>query len=751
MRPIPLQGDFKQVVWPKLNGAVNDMKSMHRMLLTRGFKEADIVELVNSQATAEAILTTIKSQLFDKAKPGDSSLFYFAGHGARIVNKHATLNGGVDVTMVTYDAPKGVPALRNKEMARLYRQVPAGVSLTVIQDNCYSSGGARGVAPPLVTREGPEDSRFVDDPPDPNVKPPDQQDNAVLILAASQPDQKAEELDVTDQPDVTGDSGLPHGRFTFALLRAIRDSLPNDSTAVIFQRTRNYMHSGNSMQEPSMLGTGRAQKGLFGQQAISASAIVPMVKNVSGYSIVLDQGQAAGLREGCELHEVSAAGKPEPNSKLRLQISKLVGLDQSEATVLDGANTDDIHPGDRFAVDKWINFAGAALSVYVPSAAPSLEDLLSLASAVKAVTDPLKLQWVVEPELRVPDTTLRWNGRTWEVRRVKGKTTDLGPKPDPARLAAELKGATGSFFLELPPPSEWLGGLKLGEGTENASVSLNSKSPASAQYMLAGVWNGSQLEYSWLAPNLTKDDLDRQLQHLAQANVPVNLALPLRTKVVKVAAGAAHPPYALTDYALRLAKVRGWLLLDPPAEAAMPFPYHVALKQVSTGAFNTTGTVVEDQSCQIVLRADPKALDTFIEKYKDAPQGVPKSFVYVFVIDNDGSGTLIFPRPEDNGVLNHLPAGQMGAATLTLPPEIPISQTLTITEPFGVDSYMLLTTATALSDPKVLTFDGPGGSRGVGNGGLEDLLGGLGESRGVRIPTPSDWSIQRSFIRSVAK
>src|SRR5579863_1210182 len=155
LRPVPLEGVFKQVVWPKLNGAVNDMKSMHRMLLTRGFKEEDIVELVNQQATADAILTTVKSHLFDKAKAGDSSLFYFAGHGARIVNKHATLNGGVDVTMVTYDAPKGVPALRNKELARLYRQVPNGVSLTVIQDNCYSSGGARGLAPPLVTREGP--------------------------------------------------------------------------------------------------------------------------------------------------------------------------------------------------------------------------------------------------------------------------------------------------------------------------------------------------------------------------------------------------------------------------------------------------------------------------------------------------------------------------------------------------------------------------------------------------------------------
>ena len=371
LRPTPLNGEFKPVVWPLLHGAVNDMKSMHRMLLTRGFKESDIVELVNDQATGDAILSTLKSHLIDKAKPGDSSLFYFAGHGARILNKHSNLNGGYDVSMVPYDAPKGVPGLRNKELARIYRKVPNGVSLTVIQDNCYSSGGARGLAPPLVTRDAPDDSRFVDDPPEPNLKPVDQQENAVLILAASQSDQKAEELDVTDQPDLTGDAGMPHGRFTFALLQAMRDSLPNESAAIIFQRTRNYMHSGNTTQEPSMLGVSRFEKGLFGQPAVSASAIVPMVKDLTASSIILDRGQATGLREGCELRQVSAVGKAEPDAKVRLQVTKLVGLDEAEATVMSGARMEDLHRGDRFAVDKWINFNGAALFGLHPGSRPS--------------------------------------------------------------------------------------------------------------------------------------------------------------------------------------------------------------------------------------------------------------------------------------------------------------------------------------------------------------------------------------------
>jgi hypothetical protein len=133
---------------------------------------------------------------------------------------------------------------------------------------------------------------------------------------------------------------------------------------------------------------------------------------------------------------------------------------------------------------------------------------------------------------------------------------------------------------------------------------------------------------------------------------------------------------------------------------------------------------------------------------------MPTSYVYVFVIDSAGNGTLVFPRAKDNGVVNHLPAPQMVDGRLAVPTEIPTSNLL-IAAPFGVDSYMLLNTASALGNPEVLNFSGPGasrGTRGTSDDPLERLLGGLGEgSRGVRIPTPTDWSIQRTFIRSVPK
>jgi hypothetical protein len=752
LRPTPLAGEFKQVTWPKLNGAVNDMTSMFLMLLKRGFRKEDIVILKNEQATADAILIALKSHLIDKAKAGDSSLFYFAGHGARILNKHANLPGDYDVALVPYDAPKGVPGIRSKELARIYQQVPKGVSLTVIQDNCYSASGARGLAPPLLTRDAPDDSRMVDDPL--TGTPPDQQENAVLILAASQRDQKAEELGDTDDPQATGDSGLPHGRFTFALLQAMNESLPDESAAVLFQRTRNFMHVANTLQEPAMSGVGLGEKGLFGQKATSPAAIVPMVESIDGYTVLLDHGQAAGLRKGCEL--AAGTSKDKANRNVRLLVTKLVGLDQAEATAMAGTRLEDIHRGDRFIVDRWTTFDVPALAVYAPAAAPPFEELTAIARDVQAAAEKLHLSWVTDPTRRVPEYTVRWNGRFWEMPRAKGEPLNLGAKPA-ARLAAALGPAPkGEFFLELPPPGEWLPkGLKLGEGSDNTSIGVNTKSPGSAQYMLAGVWAGDHVEYSWIATNLTRESVDQQLQRLNGKTPPLALALPLRSKVVKVDEALKEAPDALVNRALALAKVRGWLRLEAPEESRTPFPYHVALKNAETGEYLSEGTVKEGGKYDVYLRAGRAALDAFVARYKDAPGGVPASFVYMFVIDSGGQGTLVFPRPADNGLTNRLPIGVSAGGPVSLPEEIKIFSGLEVGPPFGVDSYTLLTTATALANPDVLNFEGVGATRAAGRGpgdDLSNLLDSVGAgSRGILKPAPTDWAIERTFIRSIQK
>ena len=74
--------------------------------------------------------------------------------------------------------------------------------------------------------------------------------------------------------------------------------------------------------------------------------------------------------------------------------------------------------------------------------------------------------------------------------------------------------------------------------------------------------------------------------------------------------------------------------------------------------------------------------------------------------------------------------------------------------PFGVDTYVLLSTAQPIPDPAVLEFNGVRTRGANGNGAarnpLTRLLTHIGSStRGVSAEAPADWSIERLSLRSV--
>ena len=96
---------------PALSGAVNDAVAMKEILIDRfGFDERNIVLLTNEEATADRILALLQTQLIDRARPGDVSLFYFAGHGSRIRNIAAQNRNasGFDSTLVPADSLLGL-------------------------------------------------------------------------------------------------------------------------------------------------------------------------------------------------------------------------------------------------------------------------------------------------------------------------------------------------------------------------------------------------------------------------------------------------------------------------------------------------------------------------------------------------------------------------------------------------------------------------------------------------------------------
>jgi hypothetical protein len=234
------------------------------------------------------------------------------------------------------------------------------------------------------------------------------------------------------------------------------------------------------------------------------------------------------------------------------------------------------------------------------------------------------------------------------------------------------------------------------------------------------------LSYAWVLPNVSRDDSAR-------------FPMPVRTDWI--AAGTSKDELGRTakrlcEFAQRIEKIRGWLLIDPPPDEGR-FPYTLALKNSRTGEIKTSGTIVERESYGLVLRTDTSL----------AHGPVERRYVYVFAMDSYGNSTLLFPHAGAGNIENRIPYNDAGGA----PIEIPLGRPalFTVGPPFGLDSYVLLTSEQAIPDPDGLAFEGIR-TRGTEPASpLASLLTSLGSAtRGPQLIAPADWSLQRMFIRS---
>ena len=119
-----------------------------------------------------------------------------------------------------------------------------------------------------------------------------------------------------------------------------------------------------------------------------------------------------------------------------------------------------------------------------------------------------------------------------------------------------------------------------------------------------------------------------------------------------------------------------------------------------------------------------------------------KRWVYVLDIDCHGQGTVLYPRGNSG---NQFPnESDVGKQFL-----LPGAPTLRIGPPFGVDTFILLSTAQPLSDPFVLNFEGVSRSRGA-QSPLEQLLSNTSSgTRGDPGHVPTTWGVGLTTIRSV--
>jgi len=127
--------------------ADNDLGHLRRLFAEQGF--SDVHELRDAEATRDGIVRAFRDQLLTPARPGDLTVFYYAGHGQQLTDDGDDEIDGYDEALVPFDAPdslidgySGERHLRDDALHGLFlearRKLGASGHLVVFLDYCFS-------------------------------------------------------------------------------------------------------------------------------------------------------------------------------------------------------------------------------------------------------------------------------------------------------------------------------------------------------------------------------------------------------------------------------------------------------------------------------------------------------------------------------------------------------------------------------------------------------------------------------------
>ena len=741
-------------VWHNLEGAVNDAKSMRDLLTSPkfGFPEKNIRLVTEEQATRNGILAAMREELVNKPNRGDVVVFYYAGHGSQRRNTKKPPSYR-DQTVVPYDANQLVFDVRDKEIRQIFNDaIKKGVLLTAIFDSCHSGAVARGipVGRPAQARYIPYDPRDSADPPNLDasgnpIPAPEDTPGGAMVFSAAQSSQLASEW-------TSGD--VKHGAFTVALMESLRALPANSPAPDVYKRVKVLMEGmGLSDQQPVFNAPkDRLQMSLFGKNVGSEKLTVAVRPGgvADDGTVELDGGYGLGLGVGSELTKKAGEGDEAKSNAnvVRIRITELEGFTRAKAELIPPATAKQVEPGDLFELDKWVAPEQSRLKVWLPPATLTAAEIQAVAKELAKLQSSERIDWVADPVMTSPSYLISWDGTSWNLSKGSAPPQSLGRNPTAVEVQNRLAaaGPKASLFLDLPPAKELAEGLGF-KSNEAASVGVVS-GPESAQYLLVGRINNGRVEYTWMQKNLSADPEHPFSQAKSGTLCSSNSSYPPRTNWVP-ASSPVMEEYsspqntaagALTEYAYKLARVRAWLELPaPPAGTTDEFPYQLVLRKLSASSPShdtREGPVANGESYGLVLKAEG-----------DLPATLTPHWVYVAAIDCSGTGQLLYPLSAQG---NFLPLRKEGASDW--PREIELTgadEGIKITPPFGIDTYIMLTTLDQLPDTSAFNFSGVL-SRGGSKNPLAQLLSDAGmDTRGSKPKVPVNWSVSYTPVLSV--
>jgi hypothetical protein len=717
-----------------LEGAVADAEAMSQVLQGfHGFDARDIHILRDREATRDAILRALDEHLIAPAGPGDLSVFYFAGHGSYRSNPASRELDGRDETLVPADTNRGAPDIHDKELAARFNQVLGrGAQLVALFDSCHSGSIARGLP-------GSSRTRFVPPAATPGPALPAvssaPEERGALIFSAAQDQQPAQERRI---------NGRPRGRFSSALEQVLSGPFREAPAREILLRVRALMQAGGSPQEPVLAATAaRQQQALFGGAAVSRSEPGVAVSRISGVTVHLQGGLALGLGVRAELYKEKEGkeGKDGKDGKdrapVRLRILEVTGISSSTAELIAG-DLSEIRPGDLFYVDRYGIPQVEGLRIYIPPDGPSQPapgELGEIWATAQKLTREVPIKWVADPTEETPTHVLSWQAGSWCLDPLPKETGTgrsgpasrrcFGARPGKKALLTALRSAPRPrVYLRIPIPREMqLGLISRLQGTRGfVQVAPDA---ASADYWLVGRITGGQAEAAWIMPDVQGADR--------------GLLLPARSAFIPIAEPSRDE--LMLSEIRRLTRIKLWKQLDSPLGDSS-FPYRLALRELAAGQLVPPGSPLRGgREYQLLLVAD------------EAPRRVQARYVYVFNIDRDGNSTLLVPVGGHGNVENLVPDLRDQRDRGVAPQQIPIGHGFTVTPPYGTDTLVMLTSATALPNPEILSFSSGrrSGSAAPGADPLSLFLFGLNTATRSSLPIPTSWSVQRMVVESVEK
>lgn len=142
-------GDYKSRRIPDLSGPAADVGALYQVLIDEfGYAEQNVCVLIDDAATLAGVRDAFSRVLTERARPGDSALFFYAGHGSQSPDASGDEPDGKDETFVLHDSrTDGVPDLSDDEFHRWLLALHERTrEVTVVLDSC-NSGSASRVAP----------------------------------------------------------------------------------------------------------------------------------------------------------------------------------------------------------------------------------------------------------------------------------------------------------------------------------------------------------------------------------------------------------------------------------------------------------------------------------------------------------------------------------------------------------------------------------------------------------------------------